>query len=865
MANIKPEWKITIGVTPITLENAESFNIVLERNVTTQCSILSFDLNNKDGTYKSTISNYDEIKFYTRYSGGSYVQEFGGHIDKITYRKTMQGDVIHIDSRSYEQQFFFKNIKKTYEDSCVEDIILDIRTQVNTNVASNFGTGTIGSAYEQTTIDVSSTSIYNNTGGAANTCGQTFKPTKENIITVGFKIIGVGAPDDLVCGLYLWDTDYSTTIAGDLIASDTIEYTAIPNVATGAGTADDPIAETLTTIFVLDATGLDTDETYLLDFKLSSAGDSSNHYKFGTNTSEGLANGTFYEGGSSLSEDAWCKFNLFMIDADDKTAFEVMRDVCNRLGYDWYADASKDIQLVARNPTASETIITGEGIMTIDYTRDITPLANNIKVYGVEYGIIYPEEFDTLTEPDDQAWVDNNWESSQGTEYMVEKDNTSAFGIKHVELQCSDKTQNSYLQYPKVEADVVDSRYHSIYFVIRAGDKEYPSSTKVRLQIRVQDINDNYDTIYRDITTKGHEWEQFEFKLPNLKSDEGWSSINRYGKRWDQIVRVRWYCRNTDSGATGDTSDTANIYGASDYVGQTFVADDTDMRQVIVKVKKAGSPAGAFTCNVYKWDTDYSTTIAGTLIATGSIVAANLTTSITTERIIMTMQASQSLTEDSTYLLHFIQAGAGGDDSNDYAMRYGTSTFNGSYYADGSEVADNNTYFTVDWLHRHSDYIGIDGLTFIGSDIIYTTVTDATSQSNFDTRDYIIRKDDITSTDEAIQKAKQMLRHLGDGSNSWTGSPGDTKDIQNNGFVVVPGRNDLKPTDSVTVQYDEGNLDHDFRIDSISQNIGRMTGWTTTLRLAMILPQMSVQEMLQGIITTIGEVKLRKPVYKKIL
>ena len=107
------------------------------------------------------------------------------------------------------------------------------------------------------------------------------------------------------------------------------------------------------------------------------------------------------------------------------------------------------------------------------------------------------------------------------------------------------------------------------------------------------------------------------------------------------------------------------------------------------------------------------------------------------------------------------------------------------------------------------------------------------------------------------------MRHLGWGDDSWTGNPGDTKDVQNNGFVSVPGRNDIIPTESVTVQYSEANLDCDFRIDSVSHNFSKMTGWVTTLRLAMILPQMSVQEMLQHIITSINEVKSRKPTYGK--
>ena len=449
-----------------------------------------------------------------------------------------------------------------------------------------------------------------------------------------------------------------------------------------------------------------------------------------------------------------------------------------------------------------------------------------------------------------------------------------------MEMVCSNKTQNDYLKYPytdNTDDDVMNDRYSSVYFVMRAGDKEYPSQVKIRFEISTNDIGNHSDTFYRDIVTEGNEWIEYKFELPHVESVEGWSGVNRFGKRWNEITNMKWYVRYYDGGSTGDTNDSDDIYGASNYIGQTFRATDTDIRQVIVKGKKALSPAGALKCQLYKWVTNYATSISGTLIATGTLAAADIDTSVTILRIPMAMQSGQSLTEMSDYLLHFTQdntCGGGsdpcGDDSNDYDIRYGTATNeNGRYYKDvgGTWTADGNNslYFTVDYLHRHADYIGIDGLTLAGTDIVHATVTDATSQSNYDTRDYIIRKDDITSSEEAMQKAKQMLRHLGDGSDSWTGSPGDTKDIQNNGFVVVPGRNDLKPTDSVTVQYSEGNLNHDFRIDSISQNIGRLTGWTTTLRLAMILPQMSVQEMLQHIITSINEVKLRKPLYKKEL
>lgn len=867
---LKPEWKMEVGATPITLEMEDAFNIMLDMNVTNQCSILAADINNIGGKYKSNISNYDEIKFYARYSGDSWVQMFGGYIDKISYRKTGEGDVMHVDLRSYEQQFFFKLLTKGYVDTCVEDIITDIVDQVNGNIANNFTYTGVGSAYEQVTLNSHTAKLYGNTGGGASTVGQSFKPTKENIITVGMKIIRVNDPADLICNLYLWDTNYATTIAGSAIATETIDDVEIPQVIAAN---DDPDTDTATTIFVLDTVGLDTTKTYLLDFKLASAGDGDNYYRIGTNGSGVLSNGILYEAGGAVGgEGCWCQFNLFVIDAQDKTAFETMRDICNRLGYDWYSNMSKDIRLEPRNITATETVITGEDVLSIDYCRDITPLANKIYVYGAEYPIRYPDELDDLTEPDDQTWVDNNWRSSVDSEVkMISDDNSAAFGDKYVEMRCTDKSQDDFLNYPETDADIVDSSYHSLYFVMKAGDITSAEPVTIRIEVEVEDVDNVSDTFYRDVTILKATWTEHIFRLPHLGSDAGWTGVKRYvGRRWDQIQHVRWQVRHEDSGSTNHGSSTVHIYGASDYVGQVWEACDTDIKQVIVKGRKAGTPAGALKCQLYKWDTSgdsYATAISGTLIASGTLAASEITTSDTTLTISMAMVAGQKLdatSSDTRHLLHFTQDGAGGDNSNDYILKYGTSTNNtGRYWADGVEQATDSIYFVADYVNRHAEYVSIDGLAFAGSGIVYSSVEDATSQSNFDTREHIIRKDDIRSTDEAIQKAKQTLRHLGWGDDSWTGNPGDTKDVQNNGFVSIPGRNDIIPTKSVTVQYSEANLDCDFRVDSVSHNFSKMTGWVTTLRLAMILPQMSIQEMLQHIITSVNEVKARKPTYGK--
>lgn len=946
----KPEWKIEIGATPISMEMQEAFNITLDRNVTNQCSILSCDINNVGGKYKSTISNYDEIKLYTRYSGDSWVQEFGGHIDKLTYRKTGEGDVLHIDARCYMQKFFFKLINKYYENECVEDIIKDIVDEVNTNIATNFEKNGIGNAYEQATINDESSGIYGCNSGGSSTLGQTFKPTKENVITIDTKILRVGSPSNLICTMFEWDTNYATTaitsVSGESIAADdatkvfnldrqyvhnspavvvkrdgspwgtedtdyeinyilgiitfdtapstsytwTIDYscdnynkvisretttnTDIP--AADDETSDNPLTTTQSTIIVLDAVGLDTTKEYLLDFRLASTGDGSNYYKFGIHDTTTLSNGYYYEAdGSALNGSLYIKFNSFNIDADDKNAFEVMRDICNRLGYDWYSDTSYDIQLKPRNITATETVITGEDIISVNYCRDITPLANKIYVYGKEYPIHTPSEFDEYTEPANQAWVDSNWKANArdgittGTDNMIDEDNIAAFGEKFIELSCSNKTQNDYLKYPNTDDTddgVADNRHHTIYFVMRAGDKAFTTPVKIILEIKVHDNKDpvGSDTFKRDIIATKGEWQEHQFKLPHINSDEGWTGVSRYiGKRWENIQHIKWYVSWYDKGSTGDTYDTVDIYDSSNYVGQKFRAADTDIIQIIVKGRKDGTPAGALKCQVYEWDTNYATTIAGTLIASGTLAAASITGSDTELTIPITMETGQSLTEGTDYLLHFTDS-VGGINGNEYILLRDTATNeNGRYYADGSYQSGQSIYFLIDYQHRHADYIGIDGLTFVGSDIIYASVQDVTSQSNFDTREYVIRKEDITSTDEALQKAKQTLRHLGYGDDSWTGNPGDTKDIQNNGFVVVPGRNDLTPTDSVKIQYSEADLDCDFRIDSISHSLSKYSGWVTTLRLAMILPQMSVQEMLQHIITSVNEIKLRKPTYEK--
>jgi len=156
-------------------------------------------------------------------------------------------------------------------------------------------------------------------------------------------------------------------------------------------------------------------------------------------------------------------------------------------------------------------------------------------------------------------------------------------------------------------------------------------------------------------------------------------------------------CRNGDPSSTGDSTDTADIYSTDD-VGQTFIGDKTTIQKVIIKGKKTGSPAGALTCQIYKWDTDYSTTISGTLLASGTLAAANITTSMAVLRIPITMASGQEITKGSMHLLHFTQAYPYGDDSNDYTLRYGTATNTyGRYYDDGDNTGHttHSLYFAV--------------------------------------------------------------------------------------------------------------------------------------------------------------------------
>jgi len=874
----KPEFKLEIGATPITVENYDVSNHMCDMNVTNQCSILGIDVNNKGGKYKTSVSNYDEIKYYARYSGDTWTQIFGGHIDKIAYRKNMQGDTIHFDCRSYEQKFFFKTLNVTYINMCAEDIIKDIISEVNENIAVHFTANNVGDAYEQTSSDDDTCKIYQTTG-STHTVGQTFKYNKENVITVAVRAIRVGSTldgKDLVCNLYEWDTDYATTVAGSVIAQDSYKYTEITE---GTSTGPDTLI-----YFVLDATGLDTSNTYLLEFCTSNDADSSNYYLLGKYTaSDELANGSLYEEKSIQSgEDLYIKFNSFIYEVKDKDGFTAMREVCHRLGYDWYSDFDKDIHLIPRNVAATETIITGEDILQLSYERDITSLANSIQIHGGEYQIVYPEESDSLTEPEDQTWVDNNWKFTDygdgdgdgaGEIKMIDEGDI-AVGEKFVELQCDVVDyppepglyhhQDNCIRYPKTEDDIVDDKYHTLYFIARAADVTGINPIKIRVNVKIDDINDNSDTFYQDILLEDTEWKEFALKLPTINNVFDWRGVNYIGRRWKQIRSVSWCVRTKDAGSTGTGTESAHVYGdytgSSNTIGQRFVADDTNIDKIMFKVKKVNSPNDNIVVEIYEWDTDYATTIAGTRKQAGLLYDDYIGTTYKYQRASMDFGTTYPLKEGGQYLLHIgVTVGGSADASNYFVFDTGTGTNdNGNYYIGDTEQSGKSLHFDIQYNSRHATSIGIDGLTFVGVDHITASLNDATSQGNYDTREYITREEEIKTSYEAMQKAKQTLRMLGKGSESWTGTPGDTKDVQNTAVVSIPGTTSFKPGDSVKVQYSEGNLDSDFRIESISYSFSKMTGWVTTLRLAMLVPQMTVQELLQHVILNLNSAKITK-------
>ena len=430
MANIlTPEWKIEIGTNTYEMQAVSRIShttIVLD-----ETGVFTLVIDNAAGIRKSAFTPYDEVKISHKYEEDTaYTQIIGGHVDTQEYTVTDSGDIITLTGRSYEAQFFFKQVYKTWMFEHWATIIEDIVTEVNVNVTDNFTTS-LPAAVEQTTggtdtVDIDD--LYNGT----EVVGQVIKPNEGYLSTVvvkGYK--SSGTVDDLECRVYrckdnggtdtntLANVDWAQTIGGTLLGISTVP----PGIITDDSDNPQEIS------FQVDTPSLDTDNLYMLVFAKATTDDGTGYY-LRYNTSGGYADGDYFADGTRITDDdIYFKLNALCVKAEDRTAFDLMREVCGTVLRDWYSTTAKVVTTVERYGTSVKTFTVGKDIISCSIKTDIIPLVNKIVVAGI------PKTSNIPTDRDEWTESTTDWEVAYDEE-SGNTDITTAYPIRKIGEEC---------------------------------------------------------------------------------------------------------------------------------------------------------------------------------------------------------------------------------------------------------------------------------------------------------------------------------------------------------------------------------------------------------------------------------------------
>ena len=740
---LKPEWKVEIGTDSYESEVIESISV--RKTIQSECGTFNLSIDNQDGIRKSTYSLYDEVKIYYKYEDESaYTQFIGGHVDVREFNLSERGDTILLSGRSYEQQFFFKLVWKTWVHVHWGTILGDVVDLVNENVGTNFTTNFLA-AIEQTT-DTTDTVDIDDLYDGTEVVGQVIKPNESYLATVvvkGYKS-SVDQVDDLECRLYrckdsgdndedtLADVDWAKTIAGDLLGSANV----------GAEFITDDSDHPQEIAFQMDVPGLTTTSLYMLVFALA-VDTTAKSYYLRYNTAGGYTDGDYFADGTVVSgDDLYFKLNVFSYVAEDVVAFDIMRNISNLILRDWYADTSKVVQAVSRYGASVKTFTAGENIISLNIRSDITPTINKIIVAGTPRTSFIPADKDEWTEisfPTDLWEVDYDESSTaviEGAPYMVKVGETSVYLYR----------------------------------------ENYEANSKARYEIPKDSLE--WDD------SKGLNW--------RTKALCFWAVAYQDGLASPELARFNVRIDLTDG--------TNSIHFQKDVYLLMLSAPDpyTDLSGKDFNLITLKLPSGG---NRRKWMDDTS--------------------------------------DDNPELITY--------DVADWAANEYYITQIGFYlYANNDGVTDGE----IEDLH-------IDGLHFILEDDNRLVINEATSQGNYDIRETIIRDESIDNYQSAEAKANLIKRLRGEGDESWTGTPGDTKDVQLTASMVVPGNLDVDPGDMITVVYANGGWSMDFRVQAVDQSMSKSAGWRTSYELAMLLPQLNLSSFLSQAMSnaTIGKSK----------
>lgn len=141
----------------------------------------------------------------------------------------------------------------------------------------------------------------------------------------------------------------------------------------------------------------------------------------------------------------------------------------------------------------------------------------------------------------------------------------------------------------------------------------------------------------------------------------------------------------------------------------------------------------------------------------------------------------------------------------------------------------------------------IDGFHFEGTGDHRVVFEDADSKTAYDTREHMVRDKNMDTTSDTTSAAMAAIRRFGDGSNDYTGTPGDSKDVQQQATLTVIGRNDITPGGWITCVYAAANINQLYRVVRVSHNISKDMGWTTTYTLDNINKVINIEDIISGI------------------
>lgn len=143
---------------------------------------------------------------------------------------------------------------------------------------------------------------------------------------------------------------------------------------------------------------------------------------------------------------------------------------------------------------------------------------------------------------------------------------------------------------------------------------------------------------------------------------------------------------NVDQSQTSGTDNLGSVSTVPNTQGQTFIPTESHHTKLSVYGVNDGSVIGDVTVKIFKWDTDYATTIAGSVLASATVLQANLVDGGMNE-----FELPCILEVGSTYLYHATGTGAGV--GAQYKLRGNTLS---NDYADGSAHSESGTV-NYDW------------------------------------------------------------------------------------------------------------------------------------------------------------------------